>query len=533
MKGKNLSDSFLFYISHIFILLTTIFIINGCGQQDLVNNQPIATLIQPPTTIEAVISSMQVELGWSSVTDASSYNIYWSNSSDLSKTNATKISGLTDLFYTHSDLKNGTTYYYAISTTDKSNNESSLSTIMAATPETKGALDLSFGNNGVSIYSTVSEGNSLAISSDGKILITGGSGVSGTDGMTIWKYNTNGSTDTSFGTSGKVVSDAGYTIDYGYDITTSSYDELFVAGASEISLGNFAMAIWKYDLNGNPSPYFGNSGKITYESSNFDRGTAIALDSNDRILVAGYSQQDSKSYLTLWRYTSDSILDTSFGTSGKVLYTGENGTDYAKSVKIDSNNRILVGGYTLNSAGNLDALVLRYFSDGTLDTSFGINGRIAFEGGIDKNDIANAITIDLSGKIIVTGSSVNASGNRDLFVLKYNSDGSSDASFGDNGKVIYAGEANNDDVGNSVVADASGKIVVCGASQNSSLNYDLLILRYNTDGSLDSSFGASGKAYYDSGDSSDDIGNCIKLDSSGRFVIVGKSFSKMTVWRYK
>jgi uncharacterized delta-60 repeat protein len=127
-------------------------------------------------------------------------------------------------------------------------------------------------------------------------------------------------------------------------------------------------------------------------------------------------------------------------------------------------------------------VIWRYNSDGSLDNTFGNNGIVVHHNaaGGNSHDVGYSIYVDNNGKIYVTGYSVNSSDNLDMVIWRYNSDGSLDNTFGNNGIVVHhnAAGGNSDDGGNSIYVDSNGKIYVTGYSENRNDNYDMVIWKY-------------------------------------------------------
>jgi uncharacterized delta-60 repeat protein len=117
---------------------------------------------------------------------------------------------------------------------------------------------------------------------------------------------------------------------------------------------------------------------------------------------------------------------------------------------------------------------------GVLDTSFNGTGFVVHDNaaGGNYNDGGNSIYVDNTGKIYVTGYSMNV-GHYDMVIWRYNSNGTLDNSFGNNGIVVHnnAAGVNSDDGGNSIYVDSTGKIYVTGYSYNGS-NDDIVIWKY-------------------------------------------------------
>ena len=164
-------------------------------------------------------------------------------------------------------------------------------------------------------------------------------------------------------------------------------------------------------------------------------------------------------------------LDTAFDTDGKVSTAIGAGTDFVKSVASQSDGKIVVAGYSDNGS-NEDFAVVRYNTDGSLDTSFDTDGKVSTAIGAGE---ALSIALQSDGKIVVAGNSYNGS-NDDFAVVRYNTDGSLDTSFDTDGKVTTAIGAGND-YALSMALQSDGKIVVAGVSDNGG-NYDFAVVRY-------------------------------------------------------
>ena len=200
----------------------------------------------------------------------------------------------------------------------------------------------------------------------------------------------------------------------------------------------------------------------------------------------------------LLRYLPSGQLDTGFGTGGKVVYDTEYA--YGSSGAIQADGKIVVGGCIANDVGtpDFDLLLLRYNSDGTLDPSFGQNGVVRYDGGTFDERISIAAQAD--GKILV------AYGH---LLLRYNINGTQDASFGTGGAITL-------DSGYilSIAIQVDGKIVVAGSTGT-----HLLMLRYDENGALDSGFGTNGVVTYDSG--SREGARSVAIQPDGKILVGG------------
>jgi uncharacterized delta-60 repeat protein len=256
---------------------------------------------------------------------------------------------------------------------------------------------------------------------------------------------------------------------------------------------------------------FGNGGKVVADLfGQLEVATAVALQSDGKIVVAGYTAPltapAARSDFALARYNADGTFDTSFGNNGKVM-TDFDAThqDQAKAVAIQSDGKIIAAGFTsfLGSDDNTDyAFALaRYNPDGTLDPSFGSNGKVVTNNAnptgfnIYYRESINALAIQNDGKIVATGTAfLNPAQSMDFTTIRYNRDGSIDTAFGTSGRVFTnftnTNPAEPNDSAGEVFVQGNGKILVAGRVHHLSFEYG--IARYNADGSLDSTFGQGG-----------------------------------------
>ena len=153
---------------------------------------------------------------------------------------------------------------------------------------------------------------------------------------------------------------------------------------------------------------------------------------------------------------------------------------------------------------------------GDLDTSFGIGGRVTTPIG----GVGNSVAVQTDGEIVVAGFAYNGS-NYDFALARYNPDGSLDTGFGSGGTVITP-VGNRDDIGTSVALQADGKIVVAGYS-GPFLETDFALVRYNANGSLDTSFNATGTVTTDFGGNGYEQANGVALQADGEIVVAGFS----------
>lgn len=416
---------------------------------------------------------------------------------------------------------------------------------------TVGSIDLSFGGgDGYVISSGSGAGDddmrASAIDSNGKIVVVGevDEGAPNNVDISVWRFNSDGSLDTSFGGTGQVTyHSSGTYSEYARAVTIDSNGKILVAGSVEVS-SNEDMIVLRFNPDGSlDSTFGGGDGVFTHDGAagatgQTDYGSGIAIDANQRIVVVGHSDSDSSGSIVLkataWRLNPNGTLDTSFNGVG---YTAFGSVDtVVNSLAIDSSNNLLLGGYGIVGLGPEEIKLWKLNSNGTSDNGFGTNGVATYDGhGFSIDEAAYAIEMDSNENILVTGE-----GYGDLVLLRYTPAGVLDNTFGVGGVVTHddAAGGSGGDLGNDLIVDHEGKILVAGQSGNGS-NGDLAIWKYNSDGTLDTSFNSVGYMTIDAagGPSAHDEALSINLDETGHIIVTGLmhngSDNDAVIWKIK
>ncbi|MGH2966139.1 MAG: hypothetical protein ACRDMH_12290 [Solirubrobacterales bacterium] len=314
-----------------------------------------------------------------------------------------------------------------------------------------------------------------------------------------------GQLDRSFGHDGTATTEFKGGLDANA-VAIDSHGRIVVAGIICTGSSDCSIGVARFKPNGTLDPSFGGFGEVvTHFDDGLDQVKAMAVDAQDRIVVAG--RTCSGELLTtcsfaLARYKPDGSLDASFDGDGKLRTKLGGG---ATAVAIDSQNRIVAAGWGSDLATYQGHFALaRYQSNGKLDLSFGIGGKATTAFGPTGhlwvyNAWAYSMGIDSQGRIVIGGFRVYADEEKYSAALARSTPGGDpDVSFSGDGKL-----ARNGGVCCQVVIDAHDRIVVGGAG----------LARYNTDGTLDHSFGGDGK-----------VKNVevrkLAIDSEGRIVAV-------------
>ena len=251
---------------------------------------------------------------------------------------------------------------------------------------------------------------------------------------------------------------------------------------------------------------FGGSGLVTTTfGSNYNYITSIELQADGKILACGNYENGNFSNLVISRYNEDGTLDNSFGILGKVTTSiSNNNITSLFKIKLQSDGKILIGGTTGTSMSTADFILLRLNTDGSFDNSFGTNGTTITDIN-NKSNIAYSIEVQSDNKILLAGRTDTDSEFDNFAVIRYNSNGVLDDSFGNLGIVnLNIGNSNsqasNDGV-SSIKLQSNGKILLGGSSDATSAveQYNFTVIRLNTDGTLDNSFGNAGKMITDMG----------------------------------
>lgn len=331
-----------------------------------------------------------------------------------------------------------------------------------------------------------------------------------------------GSLDDTFDGDGKLTLNFGVTGDIGYAVAIQEDGKIVVAGYSADASSNIDFALARFNSDGTLDNSFDMDGKVTTDFSNNSMDVAVALkiQPDGKILAAGYSLTTNSPIFAMARYNTNGSLDDSFGTGGLVTTSF---TDYDElfAMALQDDGKILLAGMTHEDGNYEDFAIARYNADGSLDNSFGTGGKILTDF-IGFHDAAKGITVQADGKIIAVGYSSNGNTNgADFGLVRYNTDGSFDASFGVGGKIRtdYYG---NSDRAQTIVIQPDGKIVV-GGTATTAYGYDFALARYNSDGVLDTSFDDDGKVTSSFLNQYSDQGHSVVLQEDGK-IILGGSF---------
>ena len=391
-----------------------------------------------------------------------------------------------------------------------------------------GSLDPSFGNNGI-VYNDKHDPYGYALQADGKILVAGYDFI-------IDRYNEDGSVDAGFGNNGTVkipVTRGGSFNDVVY---LSDGKFLASGSIQSENYTHFNIIIVKCLPNGNVDSSFGVNGLILndYGVNFYNESTFVQPDG--KIVITGERRanvNDLKKTFVI-RYNADGTLDNSFGIEGTVI-TAYNREVTSLQIVIQPDGKILTSGTYgyLNDLPNF--MATRYMADGQIDESFGENG-IAFSGyfGVNPQGIWHTRLQDMAlqpdNKILVAGQT-GSGGQINTGLCRFNADGSLDMSFGIEGKVITS-VGNFETPTYGIALQPDGKIIAGGQYSPKTEPYIYFsMFRYQSNGVLDSSFGKNGRVTSpEAGEYA--ISNKVIIQPDSKILLLGPSDLGYSIARY-
>ena len=252
----------------------------------------------------------------------------------------------------------------------------------------------------------------------------------------------------------------------------------------------------------------------------------MALQADGKIIAAGTDFVDfnpgdmSDTDFALARYNADGSLDPTFGNGGTVTTDFFGTEDDALSVLIQPDGKIVAVGSGNDPADFYDFAAVRYLSNGALDTTFGVGGRVSTDFGDRGFDRAHSAALQADGKIVTAGFATSVDGISENFaVARYTSSGVLDTTFSSDGRTqIDFGSCCQDAW--QVLLQSDGKIVTIGFPNSEGSDSDFLLARLNSTGSLDTTFGIGGKVRTSFGNLNGGAQGGL-LQADGKIVAVG------------
>ncbi|PYL71705.1 MAG: hypothetical protein DMF26_18565 [Verrucomicrobia bacterium] len=405
-----------------------------------------------------------------------------------------------------------------------------------------GDLDPTFGTGGMvmtDLNRSTDLANAVAIQSDGKLVVVGqtykNNDYSDED-FAVTRYNTDGTLDNTFGRGGKVRTDFPGLAAVPSAVVIQPDGKIVVAGGAFPQFtfaGNFEVV--RYNPNGSLDRSFGNGGIVTTTFPEGSYAFDVALQPDGKIVAAGTVFVDfipgepSNTDFALARYNPDGTPDAAFGSGGQVSTDFVGMEDDAFSVLIQSDGKIVAVGSANSPATYYDFAAVRYLSNGTIDTAFGVAGKVSTDFGDHNFDRAQSAALQSDGKIVAAGFAISQNGLSENFaVARYTANGVLDTTFSRDG-ITQIDFGNCCQSAYQVLLQSDGKIITVGYPNTEDSDSDFLLARLNPRGSLDPTFGVGGRVRTSFGDLNGGANGAV-LQSDGKIVAVGFQATFSNQW---
>ncbi len=393
-------------------------------------------------------------------------------------------------------------------------------------------LDNSFGTNGIVVQQTLGPIKAMAMQADGKIVTAGAAHNNSVYHFQVARYNSDGSLDNSFGNNGAVYTEISF-ISEASCLVIQPDGKIVVAGTYYTGdfVNIYHAAIVRYKTNGDLDSSFGTNGIVMAELDFSESVSDVVLQSDGKIVIGGgiatISQIAVKQFM-LARYTASGTLDNTFGTNGVARATI---TPYSeiKDIALQADGKIVAGGQQgtpspIGFPDDINFAVARFDAQGILDPNFGNGGTVVTNVAIATSDVISAIALQADGKILAAGNWLDT-----VAMVRYNADGTLDQSFGTNGKAVHSGYP----TPLKMITAADGKIITASTvPYDIEDGGDFITTRYLANGSIDNSFGTNGAIITNLGGTRTDFAHNLFLQPDGKLVVGGSSNDGAAMVRY-
>ena len=394
-----------------------------------------------------------------------------------------------------------------------------------------GSLDPTFDTDGkvtTLVGSTMDQGRATVIQPDGKILVAGYSNNGSNNDFAVVRYNTDGSPDNSFDTDGMVTTDYAGMDDEAYAIALQADGKIVVVGGSHNG-SNMDFMVARYNTDGSPDNTFDTDGKlVTDASGSTDFAYSVAIQADQKIVVCGSSYSGSSDDFSLVRYNTDGTPDNTFDTDGKLMIDiNTNSLESALAVTLQPDGKIVAAGWT-GDYPSADFALVRITTLGALDNTFDGDGKRTLDVQ-SSHDLGQAVKIQMDGKILIAGASSMPFSAPFSSVARLNADGSLDNTFDADGKATFDFFAFTPEAITSLAIQTDGKILLAGAKGGGGAG-DFLLIRVQDNGALDNSF--DGDGYVTTNFGGDDVAMGMAVQSDDKIVLAGYNDFQFAAARY-
>ncbi len=391
-----------------------------------------------------------------------------------------------------------------------------------------GVLDSSFGSHGiikVDYEGNSDEAKSVALQSDGKIVVAGDTVSSAGSRLMMTRYTSDGTRDTQFGTEGFfVLLYNGHFLESSRVIIQS--DGRIVFGANDLFEKN--IIIGALTSLGERDTGFGNAGitvvTIPGVSRDIYKVRDLTILPDGKIVMVGFASLGSNSEAIVARLNASGIMDETFDMDGVATMDYSPQRDEPSSLALGPDGTIYVGVNTFPASAPQNGILLKYSSQGARDMSFGDAGIAVLSAPSAIRNITD-ITVDSDGGIIVAGDARESSSTAgDIFLAKYTGAGQIENRFGSRGILVSDFQSGSHDTAGRIILESNGRILVSAKSHLTGISHgDAIVAAYTRAGAQDEGFAERGIYRLDVGAASVDFGQNIAIQSDNKALVVAFS----------
>lgn len=369
----------------------------------------------------------------------------------------------------------------------------------SAKAQDPGTLDNTFNGTGTLV---IDNGNmdlftDVEVQPDGKIVAVGMSYDASWNAVAVvYRFNPDGWPDISFALSGSYM----FSLDNEANIYACYIkdDGSILLIGSTTNYSNYRILMIQLNSMGFPDENFGEAGIVVQQigpvmNAFEDHGLGITLQDDGKILVSGKSYNTDYRFVpVVVRFNANGSIDTSFGVNGVAGIPVTEVDNEFTTVRVQSDGKIVASGHISNGLSWFSLLIARFDENGALDPSFGTNGVVNLNlNNVDDEFFGMELTPD--DEIVLCGfTTLQSDYSYHTLVMKFDATGQVVTGFGENGAVVLGTEPMN--VGDAITLQYDNKILVTGTSgEMTPMNNDWALWRLNPDGSPDNSFGTDGK----------------------------------------
>jgi uncharacterized delta-60 repeat protein len=364
--------------------------------------------------------------------------------------------------------------------------------------------------------------------------------------MAIARYDSAGNTDSSYGIGGVSAPPLGPGIETGYGLVLQPTDGKAVVSGSSSAPGGLIAA--RFTTSGTPDSSFGSGGWTTLDArpATVSYAYAVGLQSTGKLVTAGvlFPYEGNPMEAEVARFTASGTLDSGKGGFGEIINGKATGyvltafgglTSSFFDLAVQSDDKLVAVGMAYTNAGSPRLVVARYTASGVLDTTFNGTGYSVLLPPGSSTSRGSSVALQSNGQIIVTGGAVGSDGAPDLVIARYNQNGTLDTSFGGGGTgyvMIHDGAESASPRGSGVVIDPNGNIVVEGNTKVDGNPGSVLVARFTPNGTLDPTFGTGGIKLESPPPNNSFAAEGVALESNGNIIVAGSDSGYPLLMRF-